>query len=85
MKNLRQSIIFRDCMIRLCLIILLIPLSSLNLYSVYLLSNIPHDMANCFSIHSFALQYESFLVIGFINGLDKNLSTLHLVVSDSAK
>ena len=72
-------------MVRLCPAILSISLLNLNLCSVHLSSGIPHDMADHFSIHSFALQYERFLVIEFINRLVKNLSTLHLVVSESAK
>ncbi len=85
MKNLRQSITFRDYMFRLCGAILSIPFSSSNLCSVHLSSGILHDMAESFSIHLFALQYESFLVMDFIHGLDRNLSTLRLVVSDSTK
>lgn len=84
-KDLRQSIPFQDCIIKFCLAILSTPSSGSNLCSVYLLSNIPYNMMNRFSIHLFALQYESFLIMGFINKLDKNLSTLHLVVFDFVK
>ena len=85
MKNLRQFITFWDHIVRFCLTILSTPLSSSNFCLVHLLSRISHGVANNFSIHSFTLQYESFLVIGFINRLDRNLSTLYLVVFDSAK
>ena len=85
MKNLRQSLTFWDYMIRLCLAILLTPLSCSNLCLIHLLSGIPHGIADNFSIHLSTLQYESFLVIDFINKLDRNLSTLRLVVSDFAK
>lgn len=38
-----------------------------------------------FSIHLSTLQYESFLIIDFINGLDKNLSILYLIAFNSTK
>ncbi len=85
MKNLRQSITCPDLMVRLCPVIFSIPFSSSNLCSVPLLSAIPHGMTDSFSIHSSMFQYESFLVIGFINGLDRSLSTLRLIVFDFAK
>ena len=85
MKNLKQLITFRDCMIKLCFITLSKPLLSLNLCLVHLSSGIPYDMADNFSIYLSTLQYERFLVIGFNNKLVKNLSTLHLVVSESGK
>ncbi len=75
---------FWNYMIKFCFTILSIPLSSLNLYSVYLLSNILYNMVDSFFIYSSILRYKSFLVIDFINGLDKNLSKLYLVVSHSA-
>ncbi len=85
MKNLRQSITFCDFIVKLYLIILSIPLSSSNLYLVYLSLSIPHSMVDSFSIYSFTFWYESFLVISFINELDRNLLTLRLVVFNSAK
>ena len=85
MKNLRQSITFRDYMVKLCLSTLSTLLSSSNLYSVYLSFGISYGIADNFSIHSFALYNNNFLMMGFINGLEKNLSTLYFVVSDSAK
>lgn len=85
MKNLSQSPIFRDYMVMFCSVIFSILLFSLNFYSIYLFSGIFQSMVNKFSIYSFVLQYESFWVMGFINGLDRNLSILRLVVSDFAK
>ena len=61
------------------------PLSHSNLCSVYLSSGIPHSILDSFSIHSSVLQFESFLVMGFINELVRNLSILRLVVFDSIK
>ena len=85
MKNLRQSIIFWDYLVKLCPATLFISISSSNLCSVHLLSDISHSIADNFSIHSSTLQYDSFLVMGFINELKRNLSILHFVVSNSAK
>ena len=85
MKNLRKSIIFWGYIVSFCSSTLSTPFSSLNLCSVNLSSGIPHGIADNFSIHSFALQYKRFLVVGFINGSMKNLSTLCLVVFESAK
>ena len=85
MKNFKQFITIWNCIIRLYPIILSSLFSSSNLYSIHLLSGILYNMADSVSIYLFALQYESFLVIGFINRLDKNLSILRLVVSDLAK
>lgn len=62
-----------------------ISLLSSNLCLVHLLFDIPYGMADNFSIHSSTLQYEKFLVIGFIKKLIKNLSILRLIVSKSAK
>ena len=84
MKNLRQSIIFQDCMIRLCLATLSIPFLYLNLYSIYLLFGISHVLAGNFFIHSFAFCYKMFLVINFINRLIRNLSTLRFVIFEFA-
>ena len=72
-------------MVRLCFTILSLPLSSSNLYFVYLLSGISYGIANSFSIYSSVLQYKNFLVISFINRLDRNVSTLYLIAFDSAK
>lgn len=72
-------------MIRFCLAILSTPLSTSNLCSVYLLSNVSYGMVGSFFIHLSVLQYEIFLVIGFINKLDRNLLILYFVVFDSTK
>lgn len=73
MKNFRQSIKFWDNIFRLCLITLSTPFLSLNLYSIHLSSGISYSIIENFSIYAFKLRYERFLVIGFINGLGKNL------------
>ena len=85
MKNFKQFITFWDYIIRLCLSILSILFLSLNLCLVYLSSDIPYSIVDNFFIYLFVLKYERFLVIGFINELVKNLSTLRLIVSKSAK
>ena len=72
-------------MVRFCSAILSILLFNSNIYSNHLLFGILHSIFNSFSIHLSVLQYKSFLVIGFINRLVRNLSTLRLVVSDFAK
>ena len=85
MKNLKQSITFWDCMIRLCPVTLSIPIWNSNLCSVHLSSDIPHNIVDNFSIYSSELQYEKFLVMSFINRLERNLPILRFVVSNSAK
>ena len=85
MKNLRQSITFWDYKVTLYLAIFLIPFSGSNLCLVHLLSDIFYGMVDNFSIYSFMLQYRSFLVMSFVIALDRNLSILRLVISDSTK
>ena len=85
MKNLRQFIIFQDCIVKRYPTTLSISLLSSNLYSVYLSSGILHNIVNSFSIPLSTLEYERFLVIGFINKLVRNLLILRLVVSEFAK
>ena len=85
MKNLRQSITLWDYMVMLYLMTLSTPLLSSNLCSVHLSSGIPYNMIGNFSIHSSKLHNKKFLIIGFINELIRNLSTLCLIVSEFAK
>ena len=85
MKNLRQSIKFRDCMVKFCFATLSTFFSSLNLDSVYLSSGILYGMTDNLSIHSYLLLFQRFLVNGFINRLVKNLLILYLIVFQFAK
>ncbi len=55
MKNLKQSIIFQNRMVRFHSTILSIPLFRSNLYLVYLLFGITHNIIDNFSIHLFVL------------------------------
>ena len=66
-------------------IILLSPLSCLNLCSIHIFYDISYNMVDNFSIHSFTLQYKSLQGINSIIKLDKNLSIFSLVVFDSIK
>lgn len=55
-----------------------------TLYLVYLLFDTLYKIMKSFSFYLFVLQYESFLVTGFTNELVRNLSTVRLIVSNSA-
>ena len=85
MKILRQSIKFWDCMVRFCPAIFSASFSNSNSCSVYLLLGIFYSTLASFFIYLSMLQYKSFLGIGFINRLVRNLPILYLIVSDSAK
>ena len=84
MKNLRPSITFCDCIVKLCLATLSTLLSSWNLDFVYLSSDILYSIIDTFSIYLSMLQYDKFLIMSFINGLEINLLILGFIVSNLA-
>lgn len=73
MKNIKQSIIFQDCIIKFCSTRNSILILGSNFCLVYLLFGTPYGLGNNFFIYLSTLQDVRFLVIGFINGLMRNL------------
>lgn len=73
MKNIKQSIIFQDCMIKFYFTRNSILILGSNFCLVYLLFGTPYSIGNNFFIYLLTLQDVRFLVIGFINELMRNL------------
>ena len=85
MKNLRQSIIFCDYIVRFYSSNLSTLFFCLNLCLAYIFFDILNNITDNLSIYSSLLQYKNFLVIDFINKLEKNLLIISLVISDFVK